>query len=160
MTPEVMATLLAVRRAREQHRSARLAAARAARQQAAEARAQAERAFRSFSVLRRVQEAVILRGLDEGPLPPARVMGAAASLAELAQREAQLRRRAVNGWTQQRNAEEAIAAALREWSQAHRQAEACVAVHGALAGEEAARQERYAEYDLDELAAIAHARRG
>lgn len=154
MTAGQMAMLTSLRRARERREAQALAAAHAARQQAFHARDQADRAFRSFSVLRRVQEAVILRGLNQGPMTPARVIGAAADMAQLAEREAHLRRRAVDALAAQRDRERGIATALRDWSHAHRRTEVCDLLLQTLCNQDIAAQENRAEQDLDAAAAL------
>jgi hypothetical protein len=152
MIADQISVLTSLRRAREQRAAQALAAAHVAQQQALHVRDQADRAFRSFSVLRRVQEAVILRGLNDGPLPPARVTGAAAELAQLAEREALLRRRATEALARQRDQQRATTAALRDWSQAHRRAEACDLMQKSVSRQAAAAQEHHAEQEMDEVA--------
>lgn len=154
MTPDDVAALLTLKRAREQRAAAALAKARHAERQAISAQRHAEEAVTTQAAQRREQERAIYAHLLFGPLPSRRVQSAAARLSGIAAYSAALQRRSVQATRDTQRATEGARAAQEVHAGKLRGAETTELLWARLRDDHIAAEERYLEAELEEVAEL------
>jgi hypothetical protein len=152
MTPDDIATLLRIKRAREQRAEVALQQAQTARTRAVKAREAAEQAADVFRRQRPAQETAIYRLLTAGPLPGSRLRLAAAQLSGIAAHGQMLRQQVLQAARDETTRGQTSATAQSEHATAMRASLGAAMMHQRLDSAQREADEQHQDADLEEVA--------
>jgi hypothetical protein len=156
MTPGDIATLLRIKRAREQRAEVALQQAQTARTQAVKAREAAEQAADGFGRQRPAQETAIYRLLTAGPVPGSQLRLAAAQLSGIAAHSQTLRQQVVQATRDETICGQTSATAQNEHAAAMRASLGAAMMRQRLDAAQREADEQHQDADLEEVASRCH----
>jgi hypothetical protein len=153
MSPDDIAAVLRIKRAREQSAEAALRHAQAAQLRAGTARGRAERAAAAFAAERPAQEAAVHRVLAAGPIPVQRLRQAVAQLSGIAAFAEVLAQRTAQAVRHEATCAEASLTARRAHAKTVRDSLAVATLHQRIDAAARAATEQSHDAELEEMPA-------
>jgi hypothetical protein len=151
VSPDDIAAVLRIKRAREQSAEVSLRHAQAAQHRAATVRGRAEQAAAEFAAQRPGQEAAVHRMLSAGPIPPQRLRQAVAQLSSIAALEVVLVQRTAQAVQHETACAEASGTAQRAHAKAVRDSLAVATLHQRIDAAAQAAEEQSRDAELEEM---------